>query len=75
MFWQLINRFFKGFFVLFFVVSQIDLIKRGSSLFCKEMNLKIEHPPYEQIYTLKLHQQDFRATNLMDGRNVLQIKL
>ena len=47
MFWQLINSFFK--IVLFFVVSQIGLIKRGSSLFCKEMNLKIEPPPYEQI--------------------------
>ena len=35
--------------ILFFVVSEIGLIKRGSSLFCKEMNLKIEPPPYEQI--------------------------
>ena len=48
----------KGFFkiVLFFVVSQIGHIKRSSSLFCKEMNLKIEPPPYEQIlwnYTYK----------------------
>ena len=47
MFWQLINSFFK--IVLFFVVSQIGLIKRGLSLFCKEMSLKIEPPPYEQI--------------------------
>ena len=54
MFWQLINSFFK--IVLFFVVSQIGLIKRGSSLFCKEMNLKVERPPHEQIlwnYTKK----------------------
>ena len=50
MLWQL--RFSKlGFLkiALFFVVSQIGLIKRGSSLFCKEMNLKIGPPPYEQI--------------------------
>ena len=57
MFWHLIG-FFK--IVLFFVVSQIGLIERGSSLFCKEMNLKNEDPPYEQIvwnYTNKTSEQ------------------
>ena len=47
MFWQLINRFFN--IVLFFVIPKIGLVKKGSSLFYKEMNLKIEPPPYEQI--------------------------
>ena len=47
MFWQLINSFFK--IVLFFIVSQIGLIKRGSPLIYKEMNLKIEPPTYEEI--------------------------
>ena len=63
MFWQLIHSFFK--IVLFFIVSQIGLIKRGSSLFYKEMNLKIEPPTYEQILW-NLHQQDFSATNVID---------
>ena len=47
MFWQLINRFFN--IVLFFVIPKIGLVKKGSSLFYKKMNLKIELPPYEQI--------------------------
>ena len=63
MFWQLINSFFK--IVLFFVVSQTGLIKRGSSLFCKEMNLKMEPPAYEQIL-LNYINKTFRATNVID---------
>ena len=37
------------------------------------MNLKIKPPPHEQIL-LELHQQDFRATNVIDWEECFSTK-
>ena len=43
------SRNISGLKIVFFFISQIGPIKRGSSFFCKEMNLKIEPPPHEHM--------------------------
>ena len=43
------SRNIRVFKIVFFFIFQIVLIKRGSSFFRKEMSLKIEPPPHEQM--------------------------